>query len=902
MGARRAVVDELTAALELAAQGVGPRTLVVTAGPGSGKTHTLAELASGYRAATRWSTADELSWRQPYAVASALVGVEPPASPPPDFGERLFEAIDTLCAHTPHLLVVDDAHNADAASLEVLGRAAAAARDLPLVILIARRHLPARELLTRLLARPLVAEWSLPRMDAIDLDALTRQVLGVWPDDELSQVLARSGGNPMHAIALLENHQVSGPPSSRDVAGSLLSAPGPDLSTSLGDTISGQLALLTDASRDVVDKLAVWGGPATVSDLAALGQMSPVDLVGPVRTAIDAGVIEMASDGALSFTHDVYADVAYGQMAPPLRAIVHSAVAQHHTDAGNNQMVAHHLMAAGADDAEVLDAVTRARGQLDHAPSVAADLLDSAVQRASEKSPASPIELDLATALARSGQLERAAQVASENLPKATDTSIAEKFHHLLIFTLINRAGSAQVHAIVTATLQLPIDARTREQLRAIGHYVDLMEGTTPVPRQPFPMSQDGPIIGMEAEALRRFLSGDVSTGLQIALQASQAAGVTSEDGIDLNRAIEIWPPLLEQYLHGPAAAEALMDRALQQRNERDIPWLSSYLDFVRGMIDLARGRLDDAAATLDDALDVASDAGLRWTSLGEGSRALIAVYRSDFSFAATRLDTLTTSGRPNLLGIPLAERVEALLLETQRKLRPAADTAQRCWNHAAGLGLYGWLPTFALDCARIATRSGHKPLIHDIAAVLANLPLPVAEAGAPQVDLATALCSGSIDAVLTAATHAATDAHTRGDALVESASWEEAACAAAASGDKQSARDYARAALVLTQTMGATGLSARIISRLRQHGIRMDASTIRERPRFGWESLTRTEVTVVELVASGLSGGEIAERLFISTRTVQTHVSRALRKLGLRTRVELAAYIAGGRSAAPQR
>ncbi|MCZ4535234.1 helix-turn-helix transcriptional regulator [Gordonia terrae] len=42
------------------------------------------------------------------------------------------------------------------------------------------------------------------------------------------------------------------------------------------------------------------------------------------------------------------------------------------------------------------------------------------------------------------------------------------------------------------------------------------------------------------------------------------------------------------------------------------------------------------------------------------------------------------------------------------------------------------------------------------------------------------------------------------------------------------------------------------------------------------------------------MSGGEIADRLFISTRTVQTHVSHALAKLGLRTRVELAAFVVG--------
>ena len=56
-----------------------------------------------------------------------------------------------------------------------------------------------------------------------------------------------------------------------------------------------------------------------------------------------------------------------------------------------------------------------------------------------------------------------------------------------------------------------------------------------------------------------------------------------------------------------------------------------------------------------------------------------------------------------------------------------------------------------------------------------------------------------------------------------------------------------------------------------------------------GWESLTKAEAKVAELVAEGLSNPDIARRLFISRRTVQSHVSHALEKLGLSSRVELA-------------
>jgi DNA-binding CsgD family transcriptional regulator len=63
-----------------------------------------------------------------------------------------------------------------------------------------------------------------------------------------------------------------------------------------------------------------------------------------------------------------------------------------------------------------------------------------------------------------------------------------------------------------------------------------------------------------------------------------------------------------------------------------------------------------------------------------------------------------------------------------------------------------------------------------------------------------------------------------------------------------------------------------------------------RKRPSHGWESLTPTELQVVGLVREGLTNPQIGERLFISPRTVQTHVAHIFAKLGVKTRAELAA------------
>jgi DNA-binding CsgD family transcriptional regulator len=62
-----------------------------------------------------------------------------------------------------------------------------------------------------------------------------------------------------------------------------------------------------------------------------------------------------------------------------------------------------------------------------------------------------------------------------------------------------------------------------------------------------------------------------------------------------------------------------------------------------------------------------------------------------------------------------------------------------------------------------------------------------------------------------------------------------------------------------------------------------------RKRPTSGWASLTPSERDVVRLLSEGLSNKEIATRLFISPRTVQSHLTHVYAKLGLSSRVQLA-------------
>ena len=62
---------------------------------------------------------------------------------------------------------------------------------------------------------------------------------------------------------------------------------------------------------------------------------------------------------------------------------------------------------------------------------------------------------------------------------------------------------------------------------------------------------------------------------------------------------------------------------------------------------------------------------------------------------------------------------------------------------------------------------------------------------------------------------------------------------------------------------------------------------------RGGREQLTATERKICELAVSGLRNTEIAAQLFLSGKTVEANLSRAYRKLGVRSRTELARQLA---------
>jgi len=101
--------------------------------------------------------------------------------------------------------------------------------------------------------------------------------------------------------------------------------------------------------------------------------------------------------------------------------------------------------------------------------------------------------------------------------------------------------------------------------------------------------------------------------------------------------------------------------------------------------------------------------------------------------------------------------------------------------------------------------------------------------------------------------------------------------------GERREARDHLTAGMDLAQKNGATRLAG-----LAHDELRVAGAKPRRLQFSGADSLTAAERRVAEMAAEGLANREIAETLFLSTRTVENHLSRVYRKLDITSRSSL--------------
>jgi predicted ATPase/class 3 adenylate cyclase/DNA-binding CsgD family transcriptional regulator len=287
-------------------------------------------------------------------------------------------------------------------------------------------------------------------------------------------------------------------------------------------------------------------------------------------------------------------------------------------------------------------------------------------------------------------------------------------------------------------------------------------------------------------------------------------------------------------------------------------------------------GDMASAQAVLDEAIPAMAELGGLWSGNSSGVRAVGALAAGDVETA----ESACRIALGQLASAPWLQQMYVYLSAEAALAAGDADTAYRSADEAVAVAKGWYLVESLTTRARVALRTGEwaraERDAHDALALAAELGahlgvpdilecLAVAAAGAESLDEAARLLGGA-DAM-----------RVRMGAVrfaVHQADYEAAvATIRTAMGDAEFDQAWADGAELSTDEAIAYVRRGR---------------GARNRPSAGWAALTPTERDVVRLLREGLANKDIASRLFISPRTVETHLTHIYTKLGLKSRVQL--------------
>ena len=807
-----------------------------------------------------------------------------------DQGEAAFDRVDKLCADGPVVLCADDAHNLDAATLTLIRRLVWASRSLPLAVLVTTRPYPSREPLTMLIGQA-QERLRLPPMGPMMVERLVYDRTGRWPGPQLCRILALAAGNPLFATEVLRAYRRAGALAEAD----------PDLiearfeldlhGTGMEGVIRANLGQLDQPVRDVLAAIAVWGTDIGADDLGRLLPGPAGALAGPVDRAIASGLVQRDPAGTVGFTHNLFREVTYEELAEQERRAMHRRAAEVLAAAGYRPaLVADHLLRAGGPGTDpalltaLQEAVAATRG---YAPEVTADLLDDVAAIGADLP--EPLLLDHVNALFQKGRGQSAETLIRDRIGTVTDPEVAAQMQLFLIRSLINRADTAAALTVIGQTAAIAgLPAATVRQLEGTRAWLLVMAGQGPPAAELDAMLARSAAAGdreaqanlLASVACTAFLAGRPEEAL-LHLRTRDAL-LPATQGFRSRSSSLALPAMFELWASGPEAARAALGRARLLAAERESPWLDPFLGFVAGAIAFAAGDWDDAVAELDSALERAEETGTGWISLPVGFRSYIDAHRGRTEQARARLESLRHRGLPLQFGHDRPGWAELAVLEAEGAISEAGTLARTMWSAARDHPGPG-TADLALDITRVALAGMDRRLAGQLGEEVPVLCPPAT------VRLVQGILGADPDGIEEAAAQFAGAGRLTAEAFAR----EELACAAAAAGDRDRAAVALDAALAGYQRLGAVPDRDRALGRVRALGIRRGSREARRDVSSGWASLTSTETRIAALVRDGLTNREIGTRLYVSPRTVQTHVSHILQKTGLRSRVEIARFAA---------
>jgi DNA-binding CsgD family transcriptional regulator/tetratricopeptide (TPR) repeat protein len=892
----------------------GGQIAVVEGEAGIGKTRLVQaalETAAEAGMTVLSARAEELEAHRPFAAIADLVGQERLEEHLGDWdlapdvaGERQFrvaetvlELLDELCSGGPVVVAVEDLHWADPATIGVLARVAAGIERLPAALVVSARPQPRRRELERLLG--LLAERAavtvrLGPLGEAAIAELLEALLDARPGDRLARQVARAAGNPLFATELVGALVADGAITETDGEADLAKE---DAAPSLPLTILHRLSFLPPDVLSVLGLASILGATFTASDLALLAGRPLSELVPVLTAAQRAGVLTERGD-RLAFRHELVRDALYEDMPLSLRRGLHSQLAEALADAGEPiERAAEHVLrgAAPGDERAVESVVAAARDLVARSPGAAVDLYREAIELSGDPDAERARLLpELAEALVAAGLLDEGEQACREALARDLDAERASRLWLLLTTLLLRRGRTAEAVREGEAALAVPaLGDAERMEVRALVAMARVFE------RQVEEAAE-------EARAVLDESSDDVARAI-----ATNALAITADARGRFEEAAALLEPSVRwvdgagsraaantrpHTIHGVMLAridrldeaEDTFERGRRHAEAFGMPEPLPMFHIQLALVHYLRGRLEDASAELASHAELAEQTRVGWRLPAESLRALIAIHRDEMLEAERHADAAereaAAGGPPFGTDLMLVARAE--VLEAAGRRPEALDRLAGAFEVLAAVSARTFIPVVAVALARLAAAEG-KPergagVVEELEAIAGLNPSAPSLAAAPLQ--ARGLLEGDADAL-----RAAVDLLRGTGRVLETARAAEDAARVAGGG-----RELLEEARETYQASGAARDLARVDAALRALGARRGVSgPRRRRPATGWEALTDTELKVVRLVAERLTNPEIAERMFISRRTVQTHVSHALAKLGVSSRRELAAEAA---------
>ncbi|MEW2160977.1 AAA family ATPase [Streptomyces sp. NPDC007189] len=888
--------------------------VVVEGPPGVGKSRLLAELddmarRSGFDVVS--VRADELDQ---YAAGAALQsalqsssdGSERAAAATDD--QRLWlldgitDALEERAQRAPVAVLVDDAQWADPATLLVLRtlpRRLAASRILWVLAVRSEADRPTvarvREDLERLGARWL----TLGPLPQQELQHIAADVLGAKPSPALARLLRDVAGNPFLAIELVR--AFADTDAVRVEAG--VTSPLHDgIPVGFRRTVAARLDRLPEDAVRLLQIGAVLGRQFDLGTAARMLGRQVGSLLSGVEAALNAGLL-LGDGPRLAFRHDLIRQAVHENLAPAVRTALHREAADILRGLGaRSAEVAWHVVLSGGpvgDDA--VSTLTTAVHELSSsAPDAAADLAQQI---------AGPLPLhdrrrtalltDAAEYLGRTRRVHQALDLVDATLSDRLEP-LQEARLRLVAAEIHQAAGddaAAMTHLQRALALPgLPPDLQVRLlKTKATGHVylgdITAAEQTDTGLVEASYRSKDPAVVvsAMVFQSQTSFYRGRLTRALDLAEEAT-ARSITESGVLHLRppRIPALWLATVLTATDRLADTERVLREGQREAEALGLGWSLPHWHASRAWALFEQGALDDAAVEAESSLMVADELEIsRPNPQARSLLALVEIRRGDFAKAADHLRAVEAGAGTSRQRYGLAVSLAcACLADAEGQDTAAAAALHGSLTDAGPARLLAVPPSHWPGIVRMALRGEDQPLALAVSGALRTL---AAQDDSQQIiGTVRAHVDGLLHGDRGALASAVTGYRTTGRRLALVAACEDLGDLVAASGDAASTIPYYEEAGELASASGALRDHERIMRRLRQFGVRTGAPRHHTTGAPGWESLTESERKLIPLVVEGLTNRAVADRLYVSVHTVNTHMKHIFAKLGINTRVEL--------------